>query len=60
MASRTPLHRIPVERIFNVQLNDGPMVADDEDYVVDCLRNRVPPGGDMDVVGLMSTLSHTG
>jgi sugar phosphate isomerase/epimerase len=57
MASRTPLHRIPVERIFNVQLNDGPMVADDEDYVVDCLRNRVPPGnGDMDVVGFMSTL----
>ena len=34
------LERLPPERIVAVQLNDGPLVPEDPDYLTDCLSNR--------------------
>jgi sugar phosphate isomerase/epimerase len=36
---------LPGERVFCIQLNDGPIVADDPDYYTDTISNRVAPGG---------------
>ncbi|HTH06652.1 MAG TPA: TIM barrel protein [Ilumatobacteraceae bacterium] len=44
-----------------VQLDDGPLVPDEPDYKLDCLRNRLAPGtGEMDVVGRMAELLKMG
>lgn len=53
--------RLPGERIYSIQLNDGPIRPDVDDYYTDTLANRVPPGdgefpldriiGNLDAVG---------
>jgi sugar phosphate isomerase/epimerase len=35
---------LPGDRIFSIQFNDGPIVADDPDYYTDTTTNRVAPG----------------
>jgi sugar phosphate isomerase/epimerase len=45
------------ERIFAIQMNDGPIEPLLDDYKADCLANRVPPGaGEFDCVGFIRTL----
>lgn len=40
-----------------VQLDDGPLVPDEPDYKLDCLRNRLAPGtGEMGVAGRVAEL----
>ena len=46
------------ERVFAVQMNDGPLTPDLDDYKPDCLANRVPPGdGEFDCVGFVRFLA---
>lgn len=55
------LRRVPAERIFSVQIDDGPLRPVDADYYTDCTRHRVPPGeGEFDLTGLLSLLAGTG
>ena len=43
--------------VFSVQLDDGTLAPADDDYKVDCLANRVPPGeGEFGVAAFLSTL----
>jgi sugar phosphate isomerase/epimerase len=48
-------------RVFAVQMNDGPLVAIDDDYKADCLAHRVAPGdGEFDCVEFVRTLAEMG
>lgn len=52
---------IPPDRIFVVQLSDGPHVRTEPDYYTDCTRHRLPPGeGDFDLTSFLRTLSAMG
>ena len=45
------------ERVFAVQMNDGALAPAVDDYKIDCLANRVPPGqGEFDCVGFIRAL----
>ena len=49
--------RLEPDRVFAIQMNDGTLTPALEDYKIDCLANRVPPGeGEFDCVGFMRTL----
>ncbi len=55
------LRRIPPERIFAVQVDDGPRRRVDPDYYTDCTRYREVPGaGDFDVAGFLRLLAGMG
>jgi sugar phosphate isomerase/epimerase len=55
------LRRIPPERIFAVQIDDGPRRRVDADYYTDCTRYREIPGeGDFDVAGFLRLLADMG
>lgn len=56
---------LPGDKVFAVQLNDGPIAAPDvttgQEYRDDCLANRVPPGeGEFDLVDMVQTLDRIG
>lgn len=38
------IRNLPADRVFAVQMNDGPIVPTIADYKTDCLAARVPPG----------------
>ena len=49
------------ERIAAVQMNDGTIEPAMDDYYVDCLQSRVPPGeGEFDCVGFVQLLDGLG
>ncbi len=55
------LERLPPDRIAAVQLNDGPLVPEDPDYLADCLANRQVPGrGAFDLPRLVGLLRSRG
>jgi sugar phosphate isomerase/epimerase len=55
------LRRIPAERIFTVQIDDGPMRPIDADYYTDCTRYRELPGeGEFDLAGFLALLAEMG
>ncbi len=60
------IRRLPGDKVFAVQLNDGPVVAEHaisspDDYRKDCLTNRVPPGdGRFDLVEMVRALDGIG
>jgi sugar phosphate isomerase/epimerase len=55
------LRRVPPERIFAVQIDDGPRRRVDADYYTDCTRYREVPGeGDFDLVGFLRLLADMG
>ena len=42
---------------MSVQLDDGPLLPEEEDYYTDCLENRRVPGeGEFDLVGILRLL----
>ena len=48
------LSALPVERLFGIQLNDGPIRPENPDYLPDCLHNRRAPGdGEFELVRLI-------
>lgn len=56
---------LPGERVFAVQLNDGPVAAPHDGsgpaYLEDCLTNRVPPGdGEFALVEIVRALDRIG
>jgi sugar phosphate isomerase/epimerase len=52
---------LPGERIFCIQLNDGPITPDDPDYYTDTISNRVAPGaGDFPLVEIVQNLDAVG
>ena len=55
------LRRLPADRVFAVQMNDGPPRPLLDDYKDDCLASRVPPGaGSFDCVGFAQTMVDMG
>jgi sugar phosphate isomerase/epimerase len=55
------LRRVPPERIFAVQIDDGPRRRVDADYYTDCTRYREVPGeGEFDLVGFLQLLADMG
>ena len=49
------------DKVFAIQMNDGPTLPQLADYKDDCLANRVPPGeGEFDCVGFLRTLLDMG
>jgi sugar phosphate isomerase/epimerase len=45
------------DRVFAIQMNDGALTPALDDYKIDCLANRLPPGqGDFDCVGFVRAL----
>ncbi|HEU5267705.1 MAG TPA: TIM barrel protein [Jatrophihabitans sp.] len=55
------LARIPAERVFDVQLDDGPLRPTHPDYYTDCTSYRVVPGaGEFDLVGFLRVLDDMG
>jgi sugar phosphate isomerase/epimerase len=55
------LRRLDRERIFAIQMNDGPMQPNLDGYKEDCMRFRVPPGeGELDAVGFVRLLTGMG
>ena len=49
------------ERVFAIQMNDGALTPALDDYKIDCLANRVPPGqGEFDCVGFIRALVDMG
>jgi sugar phosphate isomerase/epimerase len=49
------------DRIFAIQMNDGTLAPEHDDYKADCLMNRVPPGdGEFDTVGFVELLCGMG
>jgi sugar phosphate isomerase/epimerase len=56
------IRALPADRIFAVQMNDGPRARVAlEEYKADCLANRVPPGeGELDCVGFVRLLAEIG
>jgi sugar phosphate isomerase/epimerase len=52
---------LEADRIFAIQLNDGAVAPELDDYKADCLTNRLPPGdGEFDCVGFVRALSEMG
>ena len=55
------LRAVPAERVFAVQVNDGPRHRVDPDYYLDCTRHRLPLGeGDFDLTGFLRLLAELG
>jgi sugar phosphate isomerase/epimerase len=55
------IRALPGDRVFAVQMNDGPRRPELDDYKSDCLANRVPPGeGDLDCAGFVRLLAEIG
>ena len=55
------LRRLPGDRVFATQLNDGPVEPEHDDYLTDCLTNRVPPGrGQFALVDIVRALDEIG
>ncbi len=52
---------LPGERIFCIQLNDGPVKPDDPDYYTDTISNRVAPGaGEFALEAILQNLASVG
>lgn len=55
------IRALPGELITGIQMSDGPMTPQLEDYKDDCLRNRISPGdGEFGAVEFVSTLLDAG
>jgi sugar phosphate isomerase/epimerase len=55
------IEAIPIDKVMAVQINDGPMKPQLDDYKDDCLLNRVAPGdGEMHVAEFVATLLRMG
>ncbi len=55
------IEAIPVDKVMAVQINDGPMKPQIDDYKDDCLLNRVAPGdGEMHVAEFVAMLLRMG
>jgi len=55
------LRRLPGERVFATQWNDGTVAPQHPDYLQDCLTNRVPPGdGEFALVDIVRILDSIG
>ncbi len=55
------IEAIPVDKVMAVQINDGPMKPQLDDYKDDCLLNRVAPGdGEMHVAEFVAMLLRMG
>ncbi|MET0458172.1 MAG: sugar phosphate isomerase/epimerase family protein [Ilumatobacteraceae bacterium] len=49
------------DRVFAVQMNDGPRRPQLDDYKPDCMAHRLPPGaGELDCVGFVRLLAEIG
>src|SRR4051794_3761711 len=60
-ADEAMLRRIPPERIFAVQFDDGPRRRVSADYYTDCTRYRELPGeGEFDLAGFLRLLHERG
>jgi sugar phosphate isomerase/epimerase len=52
---------LPGELITGIQLNDGSLRPELDDYYTDCLQHRVAPGeGEFDLVGFLAAVRGTG
>ncbi|MGI9604413.1 MAG: sugar phosphate isomerase/epimerase family protein [Acidimicrobiales bacterium] len=52
---------LPADRVMAIQMSDGPVTPDTDDYVDDCLRHRLAPGeGEFDVGGFVGALVGAG
>lgn len=52
---------IPADRIFSVQINDGPTPRVHDDYYRDCTETRLPPGdGDFDLASFVRFIDRSG
>jgi sugar phosphate isomerase/epimerase len=55
------IKRLEPDRVFAIQMNDGALLPACDDYKIDCLANRLPPGqGQFDCVGFIRTLVDMG
>ena len=55
------LRALPGDRVYAVQMDDGPQEPQLADYKQDCLANRVPPGeGEFDCVQFVRLLQEIG
>ncbi len=55
------IEAIPVDKVMAVQINDGPMAPQLDDYKADCLLNRVAPGdGEMNTVEFVAMMLRMG
>jgi len=55
------IRALPGEKVFDVQMSDGPLMPTSADYEEDTRRNRVPPGdGAMDLRGFVAAVRATG
>ena len=55
------IRALPGDRVFAVQMDDGPRQPQLPDYKEDCMANRVPPGdGEFDCVGFVRMLAEIG
>jgi sugar phosphate isomerase/epimerase len=55
------IRALGADRIFAVQMNDGPLTVANPDYLTDCMEARVVPGdGEFDCVGFMAELVSMG
>ncbi|MEO8266634.1 MAG: TIM barrel protein [Ilumatobacteraceae bacterium] len=55
------IEAIPADKVMAIQINDGPMTPQLDDYKQDCLQNRVAPGeGEMHVVEFVAMLLRMG
>jgi sugar phosphate isomerase/epimerase len=57
----TLLRALEPERVFAIQMNDGTLLPELDDYKPDCLANRLPPGdGEFDCAGFVRLLVEMG
>lgn len=55
------LRAVPAARIVSVQINDGPMVPEADDYFTDTISNRrVPGAGEFDLLAVLADLDRKG
>jgi len=55
------LRAIPGDKVVATQWNDGTVAPQNDDYYVDCLANRVPPGdGEFELVEIVRILDAAG
>jgi sugar phosphate isomerase/epimerase len=55
------IRALGADRIFAVQMSDGPIAAANPDYLADCMEARVAPGdGEFDCVGFTAALVSMG
>jgi sugar phosphate isomerase/epimerase len=55
------IEAIPAEKVMAVQMSDGPMTPQLDDYKQDCLLHRLAPGdGEMDAVDFVAMLQRMG